>query len=420
MSFLNKLWIVTLGIVMTLAFGATITQTSFAASRTGTLKTNEGKCLDNSQWAAVNRNKILAYQCTGGGNQKWTANDDGTLRVQGYCLDVPGASKRSYTYVQLYQCNGSAAQKWTLDSDNTIVNPNSWLCLEPVDSASSNSRVWVVDCNGSAKQKWNFSGNSESQPNPNPNPTPSGNTGGSGGELSDQTFKSFSSDGYTSRYHLYAAGLDWSKPVGVLIYADGSGEYGLKNPGSTYLMSGSNGLIATAKNNNMILLTPFSPNTACSDGDGSCWYLGDPVGYAKWAESLVRYVYGRYPVDKSRIAFGGYSSGAQLATEYWVPSGAAQRTMSDGVVVAISYGGSPKMTQVNYTADFKSKVHMNWNVGSRDSAYTTSSSYGVKAGYNYYTNNGFSTSLKVIDGLGHSRSGQFGGIMNEQIKTHLN
>ena len=259
------------------------------------------------------------------------------------------------------------------------------------------------------------------EPAPTPtDPTTGSNTGGSGGSKVDQTFQKFTGSKYTSQYHLYAAGLDWSKPVGALIYADGSGEWGLKNPGSTYLMAGSNGMIATAKKHNMILITPFSPNTACADGDGSCWYMGDSVGYTKWAEELVQNIYTKYPIDKTRVAFGGYSSGAQLASEYWTPSGAAQRTMDDGVIVAISYGGSPKMTETTYTSAFKSKVHMNWNTGDQDYAYTTTSSYGVKAGYNAFTNNGFQTSLDVIPGLGHNRSGQFGDVMSAQIAEHIN
>lgn len=243
-------------------------------------------------------------------------------------------------------------------------------------------------------------------------------TGGSGGALTDRTNQTFTGSQYTSKYHIYASGLDWSKPVGMMIYADGSSEYGLKNPSSTYLLAGTDGLINVAKRNNMLLLTPFAPNTACADGDGSCWYMGDPVGYAKWAEELVTYVQSQYNIEKDRVEFGGYSSGAQLATEWWVPSGAAQRTMTDGVVVAISYGGSPKMTEVAYDSNFKSKVHMNWNTGSQDSAYTTTSAYGVKAGYNAYTNKGFATSLDVISGLGHSRD-DFGKVMEAQIKEHV-
>lgn len=249
-------------------------------------------------------------------------------------------------------------------------------------------------------------------------PASAASSGGSGGARTDRTFQNYTGSKYTSRYHIYAAGLDWTRPVGMLIYADGSGEYGLKNPNSTYLLAGTNGLINVAKRNNMVLLTPFAPNTACADGDGSCWYQGDPVGYAKWAEELVTHVQGQYPIERDRVAFGGYSSGAQLATEWWVPSGAAQRTMTDGVVVAISYGGSPKMTESAYAAAFKSNVHLNWNTGDRDSAYTTNGSYGVKAGYNHYTNRGFNTSLDVISGLGHSRN-DFGRVMEAQIQRHV-
>jgi hypothetical protein len=239
------------------------------------------------------------------------------------------------------------------------------------------------------------------------------------GEQTDRTDLSFTSNGYTSTYHLYAGGLDWSKSVGLLIYTDGSGEFGLKNPKSSYLLAGSDGMIAVAKKHNMVLLTPLSPNKNCSDGDGSCWYLGDPSGYTKWAEDLVTQVQSQYPIDKKRIAFGGYSSGAQFATEFWVPSGAAQRTMEDGVIVAIAYGGSPKVSEVPYTPAFKSNLHINWNTGDRDSSYNSTGEFGVEAGYEHYTNAGFQTSFDVLPGVGHSRSGEFGAIMDAQIAKHV-
>src|SRR5690606_15537346 len=214
---------------------------------------------------------------------------------------------------------------------------------------------------------------------------------------------SFSANGYTSTYLLYADGLDSTKPIGLLIYADGSGEYGLKHPTSSYLLAGDDGLISVAKRHNMVLLTPLSPNKNCADGDGSCWYMGDPPGYTRWLESLVRKIQSEFPIDKRCIAFGGYSSGAQLATQWWVPSGAAQRTMTSGVIVAISYGGSPKMREVAYTPAFKSSVHMNWNVGRKDPSYIRDGKYSVKAGYDHYTRAGFKTSLDLVPGLSHDR-----------------
>jgi hypothetical protein len=240
-----------------------------------------------------------------------------------------------------------------------------------------------------------------------------------GGERTNRTNLSFTSAGYTSEYHLFAAGLDWTKTVGLLLYTDGSGEWGLKHPNDSYLLAGQNGLINIAKKHNMILLTPFSPNKACADGDGSCWYMGNPTGYVKWAEDLVKYIYTEYNIDKKRVAVGGYSSGAQFSMEWWIPSGAAQSTMDSGVIVAISYGGSPKMKEVPYSQSFKSNVHLNWNVGSKDDAYQNDGKYDAKSGYDYYTSKGFQTSFDLISGLGHNRDGQFGLVMDAQIDKNV-
>ena len=230
----------------------------------------------------------------------------------------------------------------------------------------------------------------------------------------DKTFQSFTGSQYTSQYHIYASGLDWAKPVGMLMYTDGSGESGLNDPESDYLMAGANGIIAVAKKHNMVLVTPFAPNKNCSDGDGSCWYDGDPEGYAKWAEELITSIESQYQIDKRRVAVGGYSSGATFTTGYWIPSGGAMRTMTDGVLVAISYGGPAYMDEAAYTAEFKANVHMNWNEGDQDGSLPD-----VQEGYQYYTDKGFDTSLDLLPGVGHSRSGQFGLIMDAMISAYV-
>jgi hypothetical protein len=260
-------------------------------------------------------------------------------------------------------------------------------------------------------------------------PSNAATTGGDGGAKTDQTNISYTAEGLTSKYHLYAAGLDWTKPVGMIIYADGSGEYGLKNPANNYLLGGSNGLVAVAKRNNMVLLTPLAPGGGCSDGDGTCWYL--PSGSVsapqklKWAEALVKHVQSQYPIELNRVAMGGYSSGAQLAAQYWVPSGAAQRTMTDGVIVSISCGGAPMNSEdpipseVTYTAAFKANVHMNWNSGDNDNGCPHTANWSTNGGYSHYTNKGFQTSRDLLPGVTHDRSGDFGKIMEDQIKEHV-
>ena len=89
--------------------------------------------------------------------------------------------------------------------------------------------------------------------------------------------------------------------------------------------------------------------------------------------------------------------------------------MDDGVAVAICYGGRPwPNVTLEYTPDFKANVPFLWDVGSKAFAYSATSSYEEQAGYAWYTKNGFETTLNVINGLGHDRSGQSGGIMTEQ------
>lgn len=237
----------------------------------------------------------------------------------------------------------------------------------------------------------------------------------------DRTNLSFTSNGITSKYHLYADGLDWTRPVGLIVYTDGSGEYGLKNPASDYLLSGADGLVAVAKRQNMVLLTPFAPGAGCSDGDGTCWYLSSsgysPAQKAKWSADLMKSVLNEYALDRNRVAFGGYSSGAQWTTEYFGPAHASF-LVNDGVAIAISYGGRPISTP-NFTTSFKQSVPFVWDVGSNDSAYTTTSRYGVRAGHQWYTDQGFETHLNVIQGLGHSRWGQFGLVVEKAIQDHL-
>lgn len=253
-------------------------------------------------------------------------------------------------------------------------------------------------------------------------------TDGEGGALTDRTFQSFTNDaGVTSQYHIYAQGLDWSKDVGILVYGDGSAEYGLKNPSSTYLLAGSNGLIAKAKANNMILVTPLAPGAGCTDGDGTCWYQPssglNPNQKAKWSADLVKDVFSKYDVHKDRFAFGGYSSGAQWTTQFFGPTH-ADALMVDGVGVALSYGGSPKSVDasanpvpINYSQEHKDNVVMVWDTGTSDSAYTTTGGWGVKAGKKWYDDNGFETQLHTWSG-GHSRS-DFGLVMDREIKEHV-
>lgn len=224
--------------------------------------------------------------------------------------------------------------------------------------------------------------------------------------LVDQNNLSFTANGHTSTYNLYAAGLNYSNPVGMLIFLDGTGEGGIDN-NSSYMMGGPNGLVAVAKKHNMVLLTPFSPNRTCK-----CWHEGDTDGYVKWTESLVTAVESKYQIDKRRIAMGGYSSGASMLTSSWIPSGSGGRTMDAGVLVMFSLGGA--YGNISATPNFKANVHLHWTIGDKDSFLQD-----AKDGYKEFTDQGFKTSISIVPGMSHNRPSDFGKIMDQQISLHV-
>jgi predicted RecA/RadA family phage recombinase len=249
-------------------------------------------------------------------------------------------------------------------------------------------------------------------------------TGGSGGLLTDRTAVSYNNGTKTSTYHIYAAGLDWSKRVGLLVYGDGSGEAGLANTASTYLMAGTNGLIAVAKRNNMILVTPRAPGNGCTDGDGVCWYLPSNDGTTRaqkttWLDNLIKtQVLPLYNIDKTRVCISGFSSGAENTAGIYGPAFAAS-WMEDGLLLAISYGSSPAQYGITstYTTAFKANVAAVWDVYADDETTAVADSLD---GYNWYVTNGFATRVRnVRPGGQHDRPGEFGGLVDQYVIQHV-
>lgn len=246
--------------------------------------------------------------------------------------------------------------------------------------------------------------------------------GGGGGPLTDRTNVPYTNSAGTSSVgHIYAAGLDWTKSVGLLVYADGSGEYGLIHPTDTYLLAGAGGLVAVAKAQNMVLVTPLAPGNGCTDGDGTCWYLDSYDGTsdtakAKWADDFIKtQVIAQYDLDLDRACIAGYSSGAEFTMGIYGPSYAAS-WMTDGLLLAISYGSVP-WVPATYTTAFKQAVAAVWDIGGAD---TTGAMADGTAGYNWYTSHGFlTTRLVVVEGEDHNRGGLFGGLVNTYVDQYV-
>jgi hypothetical protein len=112
------------------------------------------KCVDDSAFSTADGNKIQMWDCTGGVNQQWTVEPDGTLQVYGKCLDITGANYGNGTLIELWTCNGGANQQWQA-SNGTLVNPASGKCLDDPNSNTANGTQLILwTCNGGANQQW--------------------------------------------------------------------------------------------------------------------------------------------------------------------------------------------------------------------------------------------------------------------------
>jgi hypothetical protein len=56
------------------------------------------------------------WTCTGGANQLWAPQPDGTLvsAQSGKCLDDPGFTTTNGTQLEIWDCNNGTNQHWTL------------------------------------------------------------------------------------------------------------------------------------------------------------------------------------------------------------------------------------------------------------------------------------------------------------------
>ncbi|HEY4460529.1 MAG TPA: ricin-type beta-trefoil lectin domain protein [Pseudonocardiaceae bacterium] len=113
-----------------------------------------GKCLDDFGGTITNGTKADIWDCDNTIAQNWTLAN-GTLQIQGACLDVVGAgSTADGTLVDVWGCNGGSNQQWSAQNGE-LVNPASGKCLDdPKLSTTNGTQLEIWDCNGGPNQLW--------------------------------------------------------------------------------------------------------------------------------------------------------------------------------------------------------------------------------------------------------------------------
>ncbi|WP_406092198.1 lectin [Streptomyces sp. NBC_01013] len=131
---------------------------SGADASSGALSGPGGKCLDATGNTGADGTPVQLWDCTGGANQRWTVQADGSIRTLGACLDVASGSTANGAKVQLYTCNGTSAQRWTYNAaTGDVVNTAADKCLDVTDQSTANgARTQIWTCTGAANQKWHL------------------------------------------------------------------------------------------------------------------------------------------------------------------------------------------------------------------------------------------------------------------------
>ncbi|MGC5224456.1 ricin-type beta-trefoil lectin domain protein [Micromonospora sp. DT81.3] len=114
-----------------------------------------GKCVDVDNGSSANGTKVQLWDCASfnAAQQTFVPRSDGTLRTLGKCLDVSDFGTSNGSRVHLWDCSGGANQKWKVNTDGSIVNPVSGRCLD-ADGTANGTRLQLWDCAGSANQQW--------------------------------------------------------------------------------------------------------------------------------------------------------------------------------------------------------------------------------------------------------------------------
>jgi alpha-tubulin suppressor-like RCC1 family protein len=111
-------------------------------------------CVTDAGDSAANDTKIVIGPCDGGAAQHWAVETDGTVRINGKCLDVFRDEKTSKAPVDLWTCTGGTSQQWR-PAAGTLVNPVSGKCLDdPRLSITAGTQLEIYTCDASAGQQW--------------------------------------------------------------------------------------------------------------------------------------------------------------------------------------------------------------------------------------------------------------------------
>lgn len=218
-------------------------------------------------------------------------------------------------------------------------------------------------------------------------------TGGKGGQRVNREFIEYSAHGLSGQYHLYADGIDWTEPVGVLFQFHGDKAYDFLNP--NYKLHAMN---TVAKEHNMVMVSLKAPNA-----ENVWWY--NIENHGTYARSLiVNEIYNKFNIDKDKVWLSGYSGGAEFITYEMMEE--QSDLFTGGGALIFGGGGSPGKVTRTQSDELKENFKMLWYVGKDDNLNNSSEGWSAIAdaqkGHDFYQRLGFQKiSIVTPAGIDH-------------------
>ncbi len=237
---------------------------------------------------------------------------------------------------------------------------------------------------------------------------------GRAGAATDATFQTFRSPatGQVGKYHLWASGIDTTKPVGLMLQFHGDGAYEFDNPDSAYSLGGPRGLRNQAERHNMILVALRSP-----DRGSAVWWRGGQAKADYVRDLLEKVVYARHDIARDRSWLVGYSGGAEFVTRFLLPTHSS--LFRGGGAVLFGGGGEPVAGTGSFAPTFAAAFPMYWYTGARDNGTCADSDYNAlgdaREGSSYYRAKGFPATLHTPAGVCHDLTGRFGPVTGGRL-----
>lgn len=153
-------------------------------------------------------------------------------------------------------------------------------------------------------------------------------------------------------YHLFTRGVDFSRPVGLLVHLHGDGAEEYHVPGGL-----SACLAAVAQTHNMIALIPRTP-----DLRSMTWWR-DLRRNVAWVDSLVAEVSAEHGVADGATWWMGYSGGAELISYGLIPYRAESVT---GGALLLGGGGAPEGVRLDVPRNLRETMPLHWVTGLQD------------------------------------------------------